>query len=122
MAEATNAQMQKYCDERIRPFAESWELLIARAREHKLAIDDAYARAAGTNAWADARTDGPPHLMQAGNSANPDDVLSFNALISSLIALADGTPSTQADKAAAWDGIRGALPVLSRGVVNVIGG
>lgn len=121
MAEATDVQMQSFCDQRIRPFAESWELLIFRAREHKAAIDDAYARASGSNAWADARTDGPPHLMQAGNSATPDDVLAFNSLVSALIDLADNAASTDAEKAAVYNGIQNNLATLSRGVVRVIG-
>lgn len=121
MADATDIQMQQYCDQRIRPFAEAWELLIARARSHKLAIDDVYARGVSANHWEDARTDGPPHLMQSGDSANPDDVLAFNSLVTNLIALADGTPSTEGEKAAAWDALRGTLPTLSRAVVHVIG-
>lgn len=121
MPEATDVQMQSFCDQRIRPFAELWELLVVRAREHKAAIDDAYARAAGTNAWADARTDGPPHLMQAGNSANPDDVLAFNAFISAVIDLADNTASSDAEKAAVYNGIQNNLATLSRAVVRVIG-
>lgn len=121
MPEATDAQMQSFSDQRIRPFAEAWELLVARAREHKAAIDDAYARATGTNQWSDARTDGPPHLLQSGNGMNPDDLLNFNSLVTNLISLADSVPTTQADKAAAWDAITGSLPVLSRAVVRVIG-
>lgn len=121
MAEATNIQMQQYCDQRIRPFAETWALLIARAREHKLAIDDIYARAVSVNAWNDARTDGPPHLMQAGNSANPDDVLAFNALITALIDLVDNNAGDATAKAAVYDAIQGNLATLSRAVVRVIG-
>lgn len=84
MAEATNAQMQQFCDARLRVFAESARALLIAATDHKAALDDEYARASGTSAWADARTDGPPHLLQAGNSANPDDVLNFNAFLTKL--------------------------------------
>lgn len=122
MPEATDQQMQVFCDQRIRPFAEAWELAVVQARGHKLAIDDCYARASGSNAWADARTDGPPHLMQAGNSANPDDLLAFNALISALIDLADGTPANDAAKVACYNSIQGNLATLSRAVVRVIEG
>lgn len=121
MPEATDIQMQHFCDDRIRPFAEDWALLIARAREHKLAIDDAYSRASGANAWNDARTDGPPHLMQAGNSQSPDDVLAFNALISGLIDLADNNGTNSTEKAAIYDAVQGNLATLSRAVVRVIG-
>lgn len=91
MAEATNEQMQKYCDERIRVRAEQIQILLNSIKADKAAIDDEYARAAGTNAWADARTDGPPHLLQAGNSANPDDVLNYNAFISAFITFVETT-------------------------------
>lgn len=86
MAEATDAQMQAFCDQRIRQRAEALRLLLDQCNDDKSAIGDEYARATGTNAWADARTDGPPHLLQSGNSANPDDLLNYNALISSFIA------------------------------------
>lgn len=121
MAEATDQQMQVFCDQRIRTFAELWELLIVNARQHKLAIDDVYTRAVSANAWIDGRTDGPPHLMQSGNSANPDDVLAFNTMISNLLDLIDGVPTNSTQKAACYDAIRGNLATLSRAVVRVIG-
>lgn len=130
MPEATDVQMQRFCDERIRPFAEEWGKLITQARQHKAAMDDVYSRAS-TNPpvlgqWLDGRTDGPPHLMQSGYSAqdtpsNPDDVLAFNTLISALIDLANGTPSSDAEKVAAYNKIRDNLNTLSRAVVRVIG-
>lgn len=121
MPEATDIQMQVYGDVRIRPFSQRWALIIAQAREHKAAVDDVYARAVGANAWVDARDDGPPHLLQAGNGASPDDFLAFNALITALIALADGTPSTDQEKVAAWNDLQGNLGTLSRAVVVPIG-
>lgn len=127
MPEATNVQMQKFSDQRVRPFAEQWELLIARARSHKAAIDDIYSRAVGTNAWNDGRTDGPPHLMQSGNSQSPDDMLVFNSMISGLIQLVDdvdgnGDAANDAARLATYNQIRGQLANLSRAVVSVIGG
>jgi hypothetical protein len=100
MAEATNIQVQNYCDQRIRPFAEKFRGLIAAARDHRSSIDDVYARAAGSNAWADARTDGPPHLLKCGNSSNPDDVLNFNSFAAALLDIIDGV-GTDANNAAA---------------------
>jgi hypothetical protein len=99
MAEATNIQVQKYCDERIRVFAEQFRAVIAAGRDHKSAIDDIYARAAGSNAWADARTDGPPHLLKCGNASNPDDVLNFNSFVAALLDIFDGV-GTDATNAA----------------------
>lgn len=101
MPNATNQQMQTYADERIRPFAESARLLLAQARDHKAAIDDEYARATSVQAWADARADGPPHLLQAGNAANPDDVLNFNAFVTAFLAFFDGSANV-AGQSASW--------------------
>lgn len=82
MAEATNAQMQVFANERIRVRAEQARALRAALLDDRAAIDDAYARATGSSRWDDARTDGPPHLLQSGNSASPDDLLNFNTFAS----------------------------------------
>lgn len=97
MAEATNAQMQIYADQRVRPFAELLRKLFTEAADHKAAIDDIYARATGTNRWDDGRLDGPPHLLQSANSANPDDMLNFNALLTRIAQLKAGTFATVAE-------------------------
>lgn len=93
MAEATNAQMQRFANERVRPFAEHFRNLLIEARDHRGSIDDIYARAVGNNRWDDARDDGPPHLLKSGNSANPDDMLNFNTFLASLIDIIDGVGS-----------------------------
>lgn len=90
---ATDVQMQTYCDQRVRVFAEAARSLYLAAKDHKAAIDDVYARATSTSAWADNRTDGPPHLLQSGNSANPDDVLNFNTFITNFIAFVEADAS-----------------------------
>lgn len=56
---ATDAQMQAYCDQRIRVRAEQVRALVNSMRDDKAAIDAAYDRAANGAAWTDARTDGP---------------------------------------------------------------
>lgn len=105
MPEATNAQMQVYADSRIRPRAEQFLLLLNAVLADKAAIDDVYARASGSNAWADARLDGPPHLLQAGNGANPDDFLNYNAFATAFVTF------MQTTQASAWG-------VLQRAVVR----
>lgn len=79
MPEATDIQMQHYADERVRVHAEAIRAVKLACAADKTQIDDIYARAVGTNAWADARTDGPPHLLQSANGANPDDMLNYNS-------------------------------------------
>lgn len=85
MAEANDAQMQQYADERVRVRAEQIRALYYACKDDKAVIDDVYARAAGANPWADARTDGPPKLLASA------DVLNFNAFVTNLIAFVEGT-------------------------------
>jgi hypothetical protein len=93
--------MQDYCDQRIRVRAEQVRALLASMQDDKAAIDDVYARASDANSpWADARTDGPPHLLVSS------DVLQYNAFITDLIA------AIQND--AQW-------PVLSKACVRPVG-
>lgn len=103
---ANDAQMQTYADQRIRVRAEQARALVAALRDDKSSIDDVYAR-----------TDGPPHLLQAGNSANPDDVLNYNAFASALLDLLDGA-GTDATNAAT---LRGAWAVFQRACVRPVG-
>lgn len=91
MANATDQQMQVYCDTEIRPWWERMRGVYLFAKSAKLLIDDEYARSQSASAWADARTDGPPHLLQSGNGANPDDLQNFNAAITALITIIEGT-------------------------------
>lgn len=97
MPEATNAQMQKFSDERLRVFAELARAFKNSAADHRAAIDDIYARAVGTNRWTDARTDGPPHLLMSGNSASPDDMLNFNTFLALVEKFFAGTFASQAE-------------------------
>jgi hypothetical protein len=100
MPNATDAQMQAFADQRIRVRAEQFRLLLANIRDDAANITDEYARATSNSAWADNRTDGPPHLLQAGNSANPDDVLNYNAMAVALISIIDGVGSDATNAAA----------------------
>lgn len=88
MPEATNQQMQRFCDERIRPAAEQFRGLVASIRDHLAAITDEYARANGVTPWLDARTDGPPKLLAS------QDLLVFNAYATLFLKCVDGTATT----------------------------
>lgn len=118
MAEATNAQMQQFANERVRRRAEQFRALRAACLDDIAAIDDIYARAVGADRWNDSRTDGPPHLLQSGNSANPDDMLNFNSFIQAFEKFMAGTFANvgEANAAAAqW-------AVLQDACVQPIGG
>lgn len=118
MPEATDLQMQKYMDQRVRVHAESFRAAYLAAKDDKAEIQDEYDRAIGTNRWTDARTDGPPHLLQSGNSASPDDLLNFNAFITAFIAIIDGTGETDAVKAGYVNDMRNAWAVFQRACVR----
>ncbi len=101
MAEATDTQMQAFADQRIRPRSEQFRTLVLALADDTAALGDEYARAVGTSRWNDARTDGPPHLLQAGNSASPDDLLNFNAFAAALLNLVNATSVANGSSVAA---------------------
>jgi hypothetical protein len=93
--------MQDYCDQRIRVRAEQVRALLAAMQDDKAAIDDVYARANDPNSpWADARTDGPPHLLVSS------DILAYNTFIMNMISAIQNDPQ--------W-------PVISKACVRPIG-
>lgn len=89
--DATDIQMQKYADERVRVRAEQLRDLFARCVDDQGAIDDVYARAVSNSRWTDGRTDGPPHLLMSGNSASPDDMLNYNTALTRIAQFKSGT-------------------------------
>lgn len=91
MPEATNAQMQVYHDQRLRPFAERLRAIFVEGADHFSAIGDMFVRAQSGNKWSDARTDGPPTLLESGGNADPDSIENFNLLLVRLDQLRNGT-------------------------------
>lgn len=86
---ANDQQMQQYANERIRVRAEQFRALINACRDDKAAIDEVYARAVSEVPWEDARTDGPPLLLDS------QDVLVFNVFITLFLKCIDGTATAQ---------------------------
>lgn len=112
---ATDAQVQQYVDQRIRVRAEQCRALLNSILDDKASIDDVYAACTQQNpTWIDNRTDGPPHLLV------PSDVPNFNALITALITIINGTAT--ANDAANAASIRNAWPVLQKACVRPVGG
>ena len=106
MAAATDLQMQHFADERLRVRAEQFRALRIACSDDRGAIDDVYARAVSNSRWTDSRSDGPPHLLQSGNSASPDDMLNYNTFLALFEKFMAGTFSTveEANSAAAnWN-------------------
>jgi len=81
MPVATDVQMQNFADGRLRPRSEQIRNLHAAVLDDISVIDDIYARGVSEDRWDDNRTDGPPHLLQSGDSANPDDMLNYNTAL-----------------------------------------
>lgn len=91
MPNATDAQMQAYMDQRVRPRAEQFRLLLSNVQDDETAITDEFARASNGPIWNDARTDGPPHLLASGPGSSPDDLTNYNAMAVTFLALVNGT-------------------------------
>lgn len=85
VAQANDAQMQQYANERIRVRAEQFRALVNACRDDQQAITDIYDRAANGAAWADNRTDGPPTLL------DQQDMLVYNTVLYQFLKIIDGT-------------------------------
>jgi hypothetical protein len=82
---ATDAQVQTFVNERVRPRAEQVRALLLAMEDDRAAFDDVYAALAQTSpTWADTRADGPPHLL------TPADVLAWNTFLYDTIAAMRG--------------------------------
>lgn len=111
MAEATNQQVQAFCDTRIRPRAEQLRAVVASMQDDQAEIADVYANVNdGASTFADTRTDGPPHLM------TKQDVLVYNAVSALLLKCVAGT-ATSGDISA----LAGNWPVFMQACVRPLG-
>lgn len=77
MGIASDQQMQRFADERLRPRCETIRALLLQI-EDDIAVMDGVCAAAAEKKWQDARTDGPPCLMTC------DMVLGVNKLLHDL--------------------------------------
>ena len=75
MAAATNAQVQAFVDQRVRPRCEQIRALVLAMQDDIAALGDIYANLTNNPTWVDNRTDGPPHLLTA------NDVLAYNTFV-----------------------------------------
>ena len=84
MAEATNAQVQTFVNERMRPWCEQARALYLLSKDHTAAIGDVYANLTTSPDWTDNRADGPPALL------GPNDVLAWNAFMVAFNTFVEG--------------------------------
>jgi hypothetical protein len=100
-------------DQRVRPRCEQFRTLLALVADDKASIDDVYqAVSQQTPTWTDNRTDGPPHLLV------PNDVLSFNTVISCLTQIRNNTFVNDADRVACINALVGQMPVVLKSCVR----
>ncbi len=82
MAIATDQQVQRFADDRVRARCRQIRSLYLACKSDKQAFDDIYAALTQQNpTWTDSNTFSPPHLL-TGN-----DVLAWNTFITGIIAL-----------------------------------
>ena len=75
-AEATDAQVQSFVNNRIRPRAEQIRALEILMTDDISSIDDVYnALNQQSPTWSDNRDDAPPHLL------TPSDILAINTFL-----------------------------------------
>lgn len=85
MAIATDVQVQKFVNERMRRHMEQAMRLLAAFQEDLSVIEDIYnACNQQSPTWTDVRPDGPPHLV------TPNDVLAYNTFITDIVAAING--------------------------------
>lgn len=82
---ASDQQMQQYADQRIRVRAEGLRAVVNSLRDDKASIEVVFDRAANGPTWNDARTDGPPKLL------NHQDILVYNSVVTLFLKCVDGT-------------------------------
>lgn len=101
---ASNAQVQQYVNDRVRPRCEQIRNLYLSIKDDKAVIDDVYANVSATSTtWTDSRTDAPPHLL------TPSDVLAYNTFLDAFISFVEGgTTTTMDDGSAQWPVIQDA--------------
>lgn len=111
MAIATDAQVQTFVDQRLRPRCEAWRNLLAAIQDDQNAIGDVYAAVTQpTPTWSDNRTDGPPHLL------TPSDVAALNTCEAILVKVNSGTATTTDVQ-----NFFGQLPILLKACVRPVG-
>lgn len=93
----TDTQIQNSFDQDVRPLCNTLVVLLQRLNQFAAGADDLYA-GINDSSWADARTDGPPHL------AEKSDWYAFNTFQTMLKKCIAGTATSQdiADLAAQW--------------------
>lgn len=115
MAEANNAQVQEWANQRTRRRAETIRNLAASLADDNGAIGSVYERLTGSGGWIDDRSDGPPNLLTGS------DILSINTISVELAKLlGGGTYANDAERASAVAAIQGQLPIVTKACVRQV--
>lgn len=82
---ATNAQVQQFCNERVRPHSELVRKVYLLLKDDRAALDDVYANLTDNPTWTDQRTDAPPTLL------TPNSVLAWNSFAAAFVSFIEGS-------------------------------
>lgn len=117
MAAASNAQVQAFVDNNVRPRCEQIRALLIAMETDQTLMGDIYENVndAGST-WVDKHSGNPPHLLTR------TDVLAWNTFLANLIAVIRGTiaDGEKTDKGDAVDNVSAQLPIMMKGCVRGI--
>jgi hypothetical protein len=92
MPAASNSQVQRYVDERVRVFAEQVRKAYILAKDHTAAFADVKLNINDpATTWIDDRQDAPPYKLTAA------DVMQWSQFLTKFISLFEGTFADVAD-------------------------
>ena len=113
MPAASNAQVQAFVNERVRPRCEQIRALLLAMEADRASADDVYENVndAGST-WVDVNTSNPPHLLVR------TDVLAWNTFLAGLVEIIRGTSANDAARIAAVNNVAAQLPIILRGCVR----
>lgn len=110
MTTATNAQVQNYVDQYVRPISERMRDLQILCAAAKANLNDVYANLTASNpstTWTDGNTSNPPHLL------SPSDVLAWNTFITGVLSMFGGDGN-----AGNMNGAVGQYPIIQQACVR----
>lgn len=112
---ATNAQVQNWSDQRVRPFCEELRKLLLMAEDMNASIGEVYENLTNSPTWTDGRQDAPPDLLA------PSDLLAINTICVRLAQVLRGQGlADDAAKGDAVDDISGQLSIVLKACVRPV--
>ncbi len=104
----TNAQIQSYVDQRVRPSCAEILLWVLKRQNDLANIGDVYANLAGSPTWTDSNGNSPVHV------ALPSDVLAWNTFCANLLTVITGTATDANATLAVVQALQGQWPIIKQ--------